>query len=79
MRFHVYTIRNGRERLGNCGDHLSFMMINEVKTLKGAIQRAKKLAKKYSKGGDIICIEQATDERPYFYEHVAHFTYCRRA
>lgn len=75
MRFHVYTIRNGRERLGNCGDHLSLMMINEVKTLRGAIARAKRLAKKHSKGGDIICIDQATDDRPYAFNPAAHFTY----
>ena len=70
-RFHAYTIRNGHYLCGNVG-HVSAIWA-DLKTLRGAINRARRYAKSFAKPGDMICIEQASDGSPYEYFHKAKF------
>ena len=73
MRVHVYTNRNGRDLCGNVG-HLSACW-HDLKTVDGALRRAKIAAQHVSKLGDIIVLETASDDSPYEYAYAAHFMF----
>lgn len=71
MIYYASTIRNGRYLCGNVG-HVSNVR-RDLKTLKGAIAWAKRLAKANAKPGDMIVIEQASIDRPYEFSFAAKF------
>ena len=62
MRFYISTIRNGREMIGVGqivgNDHPS------LKTLTGAILRARTNAEYYAKPGDVITVTKEADGVP---------------